>query len=266
MAIIRRGLVAALLFLSMAAAASAQSITNPTRIEFSPSAPPNALDVRTGTPLVQRYTLDIYRSGSATIVQRVDLGKPAPDADGMIRVNFLALLTAPLSTGVVDEAVVNAVGSVETASSGRSDTFAFSAACTPAISPTSSTLSTSMSTTGSVSVAAATSCTWTATSNASWITITANAYGTGNATVSYIVAANTATTPRTGTMTIGGQTFTVTQAGVPPCTFTISPTASNLSSAASTGTVAITTGAGCGWTATSNATWLTIAAGAQRQR
>ena len=38
--------------------------------------------------------------------------------------------------------------------------------------------------------------------------------------MTYNVAANTATASRTGTLTIGGQTFTVTQAGA-PCTFTI---------------------------------------------
>ena len=69
-----------------------------------------------------------------------------------------------------------------------------------------------------------------------WITISAGASGSGNGSVSYSVAPTPGTTSRTGTMTIGGQTFTVTQAGA-PCTFTISPTSSNLTtSAAATGT------------------------------
>ncbi|MDQ5987243.1 MAG: hypothetical protein CSYNP_02980 [Syntrophus sp. SKADARSKE-3] len=54
-------------------------------------------------------------------------------------------------------------------------------------------------------------CTWTATSSdTSWITVTSGASGTG--TVSYSIAANTGAA-RTGTITAGGQTFTVTQAG-----------------------------------------------------
>ena len=260
---LRRGIVAALLFLSMATVAAAQSITDPVRIEFTPSAAPDQLDVRTGTPMVLKYTLDIYLAGSPTIVQTADLGNPLPDPDGMIRVGFVSLLTPPLTGGVVYEAVVDAVGSVQTVSSARSETFAFSGGCTAAISPTSSSLSSSAATNGSVAVTANSSCAWTSTSNASWITITANAYGTGNAAVSYSVAANTGTTSRSGTMTIGGQTFTVTQPGTTPCSYTISPTSSNLgSSAAATGTVAITTGASCGWTATSNAAWLTISNGA----
>ncbi|MBF0559730.1 MAG: C10 family peptidase, partial [Nitrospirae bacterium] len=56
-----------------------------------------------------------------------------------------------------------------------------------------------------------TNCSWTAVSNASWITITSGSSGTGNGTVSYSVSANTSSSPRTGTMTIGVQTFTVTQ-------------------------------------------------------
>ncbi len=260
----RHGMAASLLMVTMATAASAQSVTDPTRVEFAPANAPNALDVRTGTPLVEKYTLDIYRAGSGTVVQRVDLGNPSPDPDGTIRVNFVALLPAPLPAGVVYESVVNVVGPVETVSSTRSETFAFgTTACTPAISPTSSVLSTWSATTGSIAVAANTSCSWTATSNASWLTITANAYGTGNATVSYSVAANTATTSRTGTMTVGGQTFSVSQAGTPACTFTISPATSTLSSSgATTGTVAVTTGTSCSWTATSNAAWITITGGA----
>ena len=261
---LRHGLVASLLLWTMAAAASAQSITDPVRIEFTPSAvPTDALDVRTGTPMVVKYTLDIYLAGTSTLVQTVDLGKPLPDTDGMIRVDFVSLLASPLARGVMYEGVVNGVGSVQTVSSVRSETFAFSAACTPGISPTSSNLSSSAAATGSVAVTAGSSCSWTATSNASWITITANAYGTGNATLGYLVAANTGTTSRTGTMTIGGQTFTVTQAGATPCTFAISPTTSTLtSSAAATGTVGVTSGANCSWTATSNASWLTITNGA----
>ena len=137
------------------------------------------------------------------------------------------------------------------------------APCTFAIAPTSSN-PTSAATTGSVTVTAGTGCSWTAVSNAtSWLTVTVGASGSGNGSVGYSVAANTSTSARTGTITIGGQTFTVTQAGVAPCTFTIAPTSSNLTSSASTtGTVNVTAGTGCGWTAVSNDAWITISAGA----
>ena len=65
---------------------------------------------------------------------------------------------------------------------------------------------------GTVGVATTSGCSWTAVSNAPWITVTGGASGNGNGTVSYTVAANPGTVPRTGSMTIAGFTFYVTQA------------------------------------------------------
>jgi uncharacterized repeat protein (TIGR03803 family) len=56
-------------------------------------------------------------------------------------------------------------------------------------------------------------CAWTATSNSGFITITSGSSSGGNGTVTYAVAANTNSSPLTGTMNIAGQTFTVTQGG-----------------------------------------------------
>jgi uncharacterized repeat protein (TIGR01451 family) len=64
---------------------------------------------------------------------------------------------------------------------------------------------------GSTTVTTGSSCTWTATSNANWITITSGPGGTGNGTVNFTVSVNNSGA-RLGTMTIAGQTFTVTQA------------------------------------------------------
>lgn len=69
---------------------------------------------------------------------------------------------------------------------------------------------------GSVNVSASDSrCTWSAVSNAAWVTVTSGASGAGAGTVAYAVAANTTTAARTGTLTVAGKTFTVTQAGKP---------------------------------------------------
>src|SRR4051794_5007720 len=258
----RHGLVASILLLAMASAAAAQSIIDSRRIEFTPSGDLAARDVRTGTPLIQNYRLDIYRAGDTTVVQSVNLGTPPADPDGMIRVEFFSLLATPLPTGVIYEAVVNAISPSDSIASSRSNTFSFSADCTASIAPTSSNFTTAAAVNGTVAVTAVANCAWRATSNATWITITAGAFGTGNDTVSYMVAANTAPTPRTGTMTIGGATFTLTQAGL-PCTLSISPSSANLTSpAAAGGTVTVSAGPSCGWTAASNAAWLTISAGA----
>ena len=65
---------------------------------------------------------------------------------------------------------------------------------------------------GSVNVTAGPGCLWTATSGVSWITVTAGASGSGKGVVKYSVTANGSTSSRMGTLSIGGFTFTVTQA------------------------------------------------------
>jgi Viral BACON domain len=84
----------------------------------------------------------------------------------------------------------------------------------PALSESSKSFS-SAAGAGSVNVISVTGCGWIATSDASWIGITAGSSGVGNGSVSYSVAANPSTTPRSGTMTIGGRTFMVNQSGMP---------------------------------------------------
>lgn len=64
---------------------------------------------------------------------------------------------------------------------------------------------------GNIAVTSASSCSWTAVSNANWITINSGS-GSGNGAVAFTVAANTSTSPRTGTITVTGQAFTLTQA------------------------------------------------------
>jgi glucose/arabinose dehydrogenase len=64
--------------------------------------------------------------------------------------------------------------------------------------------------TGAVAVTVGGACSWTATSNVPWLTIAAGATGNGSGAVNYTVGAN-AGLARTGTLTIAGQTFTVTQ-------------------------------------------------------
>ncbi|MEN3334181.1 MAG: hypothetical protein V7641_3546 [Blastocatellia bacterium] len=128
------------------------------------------------------------------------------------------------------------------------------AACAFSISPTSQSFNGAG--TGSVSVTTPTGCPWTATSNDSWITITSGSSGSGDGTVNYSVAANNTGAQRSGTLTIAGQTFTVTEAA---CAFSISPTSRSHAGGTGGGTVDVTTGGGCNWTAASNDAWITVA-------
>jgi hypothetical protein len=103
-------------------------------------------------------------------------------------------------------------------------------------------------------------CDWTATSNDSWITIISGSSGSGDGSVNYSVSSYEGTSPRTGTMTIAGKTFTVTQDGV-GCTYSIDPSSEYFSSFGGSGSVSVTAPGGCDWTATSNASWITITLG-----
>ena len=84
--------------------------------------------------------------------------------------------------------------------------------CTCALSPASAVLPAAGGT-GSVGVHALSGCDWSAQAKAHWITITSTGIGNGNGNVTYSVAANLSKRIRNGTVTIGDQTFIVTQKG-----------------------------------------------------
>jgi hypothetical protein len=66
-----------------------------------------------------------------------------------------------------------------------------------------------------VTITLPSTCTWTALSTAEWI-LPADTAGTGSATLAYTVSANPTTSARSGSITINGQTFTVTQSAAAP--------------------------------------------------
>lgn len=90
-------------------------------------------------------------------------------------------------------------------------TFRTVTACSYAVSPTGVSAA-SGGGNFSVAVSTGTGCTWTAVSNSSFITINAGSSGTGSGTVAFTVGTN-GSSNRTGTLTIAGQTVTVSQAG-----------------------------------------------------
>ncbi len=134
--------------------------------------------------------------------------------------------------------------------------------CTYSISPTSKHF-TKDGGTGAINVTASRStCTWTAQSDAGWITITSGSSGTGNGTVRYRVAANSGA-ERTGHITIEGKTHTVTQDRADePCTYSISPASRHFTKDGGSGTVSVTTSrSDCAWTTQSDSAWIPITSG-----
>ena len=114
-----------------------------------------------------------------------------------------------------------------------------------------------------ISSANCSTATWEATSNDSWITITSAATGSGAGRVSFVVRENTGPA-RQGSLTIAGQQFNVTQAGIPVanCSYSITPAFDSFNETGGTGTINVTAGQGCSWQAKSNAAWVTITSGA----
>ena len=116
------------------------------------------------------------------------------------------------------------------------------------------------------------SCTWTASSDASWITFNGAATGTDTGTLNYVAAPNPGTGSRTGTITVqwtgGSATIVVTQAGTPApgpvaCAFVVTPTTQAVPIEGGPFAVTVTTsGSGCSWTASTEASWITITSGA----
>jgi len=90
------------------------------------------------------------------------------------------------------------------------------AACSYTISPLGAAID-GAGGNGSIGVTAtSTDCNWDATSNANWIRVQAVSRGGTSGTVSYAALPNPDSAPRTGTILVAGQTFTVTQAAAGP--------------------------------------------------
>jgi hypothetical protein len=141
---------------------------------------------------------------------------------------------------------------------GRVVTIQQSAACTYQLDPATYAAPQAGGAT-SATVRTSAGCTWTASSTAPWITMTAGQSGTGPGEVRFAVAAN-AGQSRTGSVRVGDQTLTVTQGS--GCTASVSPGTISVGAQASIGAVQVASGDGCGWTATSGAPWIAITGGA----
>ena len=131
--------------------------------------------------------------------------------------------------------------------------------CAFDVSPASASFGNSNAT-GLATVTTSTSCAWTATANASWVAITNISTAAGPGTVTYILIPNPTPQVRISTLSIAGKTVTVIQDSVnSQCSYVVSPTSASFTAPGGSGSVNISANTGCGWTATSGASWITIA-------
>ena len=74
------------------------------------------------------------------------------------------------------------------------------------------------------------------------------------------MAASTLCSARTGTITVAGRTFTVTQEAI-VCSYGINPASKSFAASSGTGSFSVNTQSCCAWSASSNVSWITITSG-----
>ena len=99
---------------------------------------------------------------------------------------------------------------------------------------------------------------WSVAPNNTWISVVDAGKGQGGDQVTIAIAENPSYKARTGTVTIGTETFTVTQQGRTALSFNISPTSSTASVNGANGMISVMATPDLPWTAESGANWLTV--------
>jgi hypothetical protein len=113
-----------------------------------------------------------------------------------------------------------------------------------------------------IAVTASGGCPWTAISNVSWIVVVSGAEGSGSGSVRLSVGENTGSA-RSERISIAGRTVTIDQQVRPaqPCSYRLSPASRNLGPVPETFAVEVSAPAGCTWTVSNDAPWLSIVSG-----
>ncbi len=110
-------------------------------------------------------------------------------------------------------------------------------------------------TAGRGSIAITSNCTWTASANAGWLRVLSGASGNGNGTIEYSYDDNPSPSPRSGAITIGSRSVSITQEGA-PCIVSVNPTSADFPGDGGTGTIAVNST--CAWLVTTSQNWIAI--------
>lgn len=107
-------------------------------------------------------------------------------------------------------------------------------------------------------------CEWSASADASWIAVSGGRR-TGSGEVGYTVQTNPTASERTGTITAGGQSHSVTQAaGVRACDYAIQPASRHFPAAGGRASFHVQSQAACNWIPVSGASWVAVTSGPGR--
>lgn len=243
-------------------------------------AAPNTGAARTGTATIAGETFTVNQAGSclssiAPTSQSMPIGGGTATPVGVTIATGCAW-TATTSTpwititkgasgngdGVVEFTIAANPGGPRSGTlsiAGHTHTVNQAGSCAAQINPTNQSIGSGGGAGTPINVTAPAGCAWTATTTDAWINITSGGSGSGPGTVNFTVVAN-AGPARTGTISVAGQTFTVNQAS--GCTVSINPSSQSIGAPGGSGvTINVTSQAGCGWTATTTDTWITITTG-----
>ena len=113
---------------------------------------------------------------------------------------------------------------------------------------------------GTLTVGAARDCSWTVSSEASWLTVVGTKSGQGDGTVPFNVAANVVPTARAGSVAVGPTSIQLSQAAA-ACRYTLARTSDTIAAAGGKLTVDLSTLTGCAWTASTTDAWIAITGG-----
>ena len=133
--------------------------------------------------------------------------------------------------------------------------------CTYTVTPTTATYNKDAAE-GTFAVTAPGECSWNATSSASWLTIVGGPSGAGSRQRVLSGYPQRRDNNSTATISVAGQTFTLRQAGDSGvCRYSVAPVDLNLCMAGGTVTTTVTAESSCAWTASPDASWLTVTSG-----
>lgn len=249
---------------------SAQSFTYTTKVidPFSGSAPPCTSAAATPTSLVSDSVGGTYSFGLS--VSPSGCAWSASSGQSWITVNSPSSGAGNGSFGITVAANPDTVG--------RSGVVTIAGQSIPVtqqanlgqpcssltMSPPSFSFGAGSGTGTSTITAPSSTCTWNTTSNDSWITVTSASSQQGNGSVSFQVASNAGGSSRTGSITAGPQTLTISQAaGSASCSsVTFNPGTISAPAAGQAATVNVNAPSGtCTWSASSGASWIAITSG-----
>jgi hypothetical protein len=243
-------------------------------VNYTVSANPG-VDARAGTITVNSavYSITQFGSGCAFTISPSDLSVGPLGGAALVGVNASSPLCGWTATGLgATPSAGTSSGSVlitippnldpaplELTATIAGQTLAVhqgGAACTVSLSGSSAAYG-SGGGDGSVTVTTPAGCGYATAAGPNWITITSGGSGSGSGVLLYSVLPNPTTFARSGTLTIGGQPFQITQQPL-ACSVTLDTT--NLGSpygpGGGAGSIGVTTnGTNCSWAASSGAAW-----------